>query len=48
MLEDAFGQSIKTVIEENGEGTDEMVDDTTETDADEPVYDGEEYEDDDE
>jgi len=25
-----------------------MVDDTTETDADEPVYDGEEYEDDDE
>lgn len=48
MLEDAFGQTIKTVIEENGEGVDEVADDATDTDADEPVYDGDEYADDDE
>jgi DNA polymerase-3 subunit gamma/tau len=56
MLEDAFGQSIKTVIEENGEDADEMARDDIDVDAggegdafaDESVYDGEEDADDDE
>jgi len=52
MLEDAFGQSIRTVIEENGEDADEMLDDDADGEGgaftDEPVYDGDEYADDDE